>query len=54
MNIASIASKKARLGFDQSILLLTILSATIMHAFISTWDEKYRSNRIRPETYINK
>jgi len=25
-----------------------------MDAFISCWDEKYRSNRIRPETYINK
>ncbi len=54
MNIASIASKKAGLDFDQSILLHTILSATIMDAFISCWDEKYRSNRIRPETYINK
>ena len=54
MNIASIASKKAGLDFDQAILLHTILSATIMDAFISCWDEKYRSNRIRPETYINK
>ena len=54
MNIASIASKKAGLDFDQSILLHTILSATIMDAFISCWDEKYRSNRIRPEAYINK
>jgi hypothetical protein len=25
-----------------------------MDAFISCWDEKYRSNRIRPETYINR
>jgi PAP2 superfamily len=54
MNIAGIASKKAALGFDHSILLHTILSATIMDAFISCWDEKYRSNRIRPEAYINK
>lgn len=54
MNIAGIASKKAALDFDQSILLHTVLSATIMDAFISCWDEKYRSNRIRPEAYINK
>lgn len=54
MNIASIASKKAGLDFDQSIFMHTILSATIMDAFIICWDEKYRSNRIRPETYINK
>jgi hypothetical protein len=25
-----------------------------MDAFIVCWDEKYRSNRIRPETYINR
>jgi hypothetical protein len=25
-----------------------------MDAFISCWDEKYRSNRIRPESYINR
>jgi len=54
MNIASIAAKKAALDFDHSVLLHTIVSATIMDAFISCWDEKYRSNRIRPETYINK
>ena len=27
---------------------------TIMDAFIACWDEKYKSNRIRPETYINR
>jgi hypothetical protein len=54
MNIASIVAKKAALDFDHSVLLHTILSATIMDAFISCWDEKYRSNRIRPEAYINK
>ncbi|WP_276503733.1 vanadium-dependent haloperoxidase [Terrimonas pollutisoli] len=54
MNITSIVAKKAALDFDHSVLLHTILSATIMDAFISCWDEKYRSNRMRPETYINK
>ncbi|MDN5210546.1 vanadium-dependent haloperoxidase [Fulvivirgaceae bacterium BMA12] len=27
---------------------------TLADAFISCWDEKYRSNLIRPETYINR
>jgi hypothetical protein len=54
MNIASLAVKKAGLGFDQSIVVVTLESVTLMDAFISCWDEKYRSNRIRPETYINK
>ena len=54
MNIAGIAAQKATLSFDNTVLLHTVLSLTIMDAFISCWDEKYRSNRIRPETYINK
>ena len=35
-------------------MLQTFVGVALMDAFISCWDEKYRSNRIRPETYINK
>jgi hypothetical protein len=31
----------------------TITAIGIFDAFISCWDEKYRSNTIRPETYID-
>ncbi len=54
MNIAGIAAEKAHLSFGKAVLLHTVLSVTLMDAFISCWDEKYRSNRIRPETYINR
>lgn len=54
MGIGGIVAKKARLSFDQSILLHTVLAAAMMDGFISCWEEKYRSNRIRPETYINR
>ena len=54
MSIAGIAAEKAHLSFDKSILLHTVLSVTLMDAFIACWDEKYRSDRIRPETYINR
>jgi hypothetical protein len=54
MNIAGIAVKKAKLDFDHSVLLLTMESVTLVDAFIVCWEEKYRSNRIRPETFINK
>lgn len=54
MNIAAIASHKAKIGFDKSIQVQTITAVTLMDAFISCWDEKYRSNRIRPETFINR
>lgn len=54
MNIAAIAAKKANLSFDKSVMVLSLEGMTLMDAFISCWDEKYRSNGIRPETYINR
>lgn len=54
MNITGIASKKAKLSFSKTILAYTMVAASIMDGFISCWDEKYRSNRIRPETVINR
>jgi hypothetical protein len=54
MNIAAIAAQKARLNFTATITVQMLTGITIMDAFISCWDEKYRSNRIRPETYINR
>ncbi|MES2647101.1 MAG: vanadium-dependent haloperoxidase [Bacteroidota bacterium] len=54
MNIACIAAKKADLPFNETIQLLAIAGITQMDAFICCWEEKYKSNRIRPETFINK
>jgi len=54
MNVTGLACKQARFSFDQTVMALTIEGSTIMDAFISCWDEKYRSNRIRPETFINR
>ena len=54
MNIAGIAAQKAQLDFAATITVQMLVGVTIMDAFISCWDEKYRSNRIRPETYINR
>ncbi len=34
--------------------VMTMVSVTLADAFISCWSEKYRSNLIRPETYINQ
>ncbi|OQP61333.1 haloperoxidase [Niastella vici] len=54
MNIAALAAQKAQLNFNATITVQMLTGITIMDAFISCWDEKYRSNRIRPETYINR
>ena len=54
IGIAKIASKKSNNDFDQTVYAYTKTSIAIADAFISCWDEKYRSNLIRPETLINQ
>ena len=54
MNITRLACQKAGASPVQSIEAYACLAITIADAFISCWDEKYRSLVIRPETYINK
>lgn len=54
IGITKIASKKSNFTFEESIYANTITSIGIFDAFISCWDEKYRSKLIRPETLINK
>lgn len=54
MNITRLACRKTSASTVQSLEAYACLAITIADAFISCWDEKYRSNVIRPETYINK
>lgn len=54
INITRLACKKANARFSRSAAAYASVSVTIADAFISCWDEKYRSNVIRPETYINQ
>lgn len=54
MCITGIVSEQAKLDFRNTMLLHTVVALTLHDAFISCWDEKYRSQRIRPETAINR
>jgi hypothetical protein len=54
MGITGIACKKADISLDSAILIHTMVALTLHDAFISCWQEKYVSDRIRPETAINK
>jgi hypothetical protein len=54
MNIAALVAKQQKVGFDKTVYVLCVEGITLMDAFISTWDAKYATNRIRPETYINR
>jgi hypothetical protein len=53
MGITGIACKKANISLDSAILIHSMVALTLHDAFISCWDEKYSSDRIRPESAIN-
>jgi hypothetical protein len=54
MGITGIACRQAGLSLDSAILIHTAVALTLHDAFISCWQEKYVSDRIRPEAAINK
>jgi hypothetical protein len=53
MGITGIACKKKKMNISQTVLIHAIVGITMHDAFIACWDEKYRSDRVRPETAIN-
>lgn len=54
IGICKIACKQTNSDFEKTVYAYTKTSLAVADAFISCWDEKYRSNLIRPETLINK
>ncbi|MBW3128592.1 vanadium-dependent haloperoxidase [Hymenobacter profundi] len=54
MNIGALVAQQQKVGFDRTVLVLAMEGVTLMDAFISCWEAKYATNRIRPETYINR
>lgn len=54
MNIVGIGAQKNGSDFAATVAAYTLTSIALFDAFISCWDEKYRSNYVRPETVINR
>ncbi|MCE7065500.1 vanadium-dependent haloperoxidase [Dyadobacter sp. CY326] len=54
MGITAIACKQGKADFGKTLLVNTSVAIGLMDGFMTCWDEKYRSNRIRPETAIRK
>ncbi|MDQ6813707.1 MAG: vanadium-dependent haloperoxidase [Bacteroidota bacterium] len=52
--ITGIACKEAKADFAKSMKIHALVSIGLMDGFICCWDEKFRSNRIRPETAIRQ
>ncbi|MBP9195678.1 MAG: vanadium-dependent haloperoxidase, partial [Saprospiraceae bacterium] len=54
MSITRIAGIKANSDFVTTAYAYAITSIALFDGFISCWDEKFRSNLIRPESVINQ
>ncbi len=54
MGITGIACRKANASLQKTITAHTLVALSLHDAFVSCWHEKYRSDRIRPESAINK
>jgi len=54
IGITGIACQKAKVNFSKTLEIYTVVTLGLTDSFISCWDEKYRSNRIRPETAVRR
>jgi PAP2 superfamily len=54
MNITAIAIRKKNLNWLQAAQTYALVAVSMYDAFISCWDEKFRSEYIRPVTAINE
>ncbi len=54
IGITAIACRKDSANISKTAKAYALTSIALADAFISCWDEKYRSNLIRPETIINQ
>jgi len=54
IGITSIATRKAKSSFEDTINAYVNVSIALFDAFISCWDEKWETLVVRPETLINQ
>jgi hypothetical protein len=54
MGITGIACNQAKTSFSKTVEVNTVVAIGLLDCFICCWDDKYRTNRIRPETAIRR
>jgi hypothetical protein len=54
MGIVGIACDQAKMTLNKTIVINTAVAIGLLDSFICCWDDKYRTNRIRPETAIRR
>ncbi|RYC68477.1 vanadium-dependent haloperoxidase [Spirosoma sordidisoli] len=52
--IGQTVARQQKLNLMRTVEMYALTSFALTDGFISCWDEKYRSNMVRPETVINK
>src|SRR5690606_17935502 len=54
MGITEIACNQENLDFGRTLMINMVVAIGLMDGFMTCWDEKFRSDRVRPETAIRK
>lgn len=54
MGLTATLCKQLNKSFSETVEAYTLVAIGLYDGFIVCWDEKFRSNVIRPETYINE
>ncbi len=54
MGITGIACNQAKTSFSKTVEVNAVVAIGLLDCFICCWDDKYRTNRIRPETAIRR
>ncbi len=54
LGITNIVCGQTNKSFEEAMFIHTVVAMGLMDSFMACWDEKYRSNRIRPETAIRQ
>ncbi|MEP6749888.1 MAG: vanadium-dependent haloperoxidase [Bacteroidota bacterium] len=54
MSITGIAAQKAKADYGTTVYAYALTAIAQFDSFIECWDQKYRTNTVRPETVINK
>jgi len=50
LGITGTVCRLSKTNFSMTVKIHTVMAITLLDGFICCWDEKYRTNRIRPET----
>ena len=54
LGITDIVCRNTRKSFNEALFIHTMVAMGLMDSFMACWDEKFRSNRVRPETAIRR